>query len=1327
MKLGNTSSGVNPDSRSCSRFSSRIRQQLLVIAIGISLVLFSPVLLAQSGAGSIEGTVTDATKAVIPGASIEVVNQATGVKSETKANGSGDYQVPGLFTGTYVITVTASGMETDQQTFELLAGQKASINFSLKAGSVSQKVEVKADSVQLITTTSATLSSALENSRINQLPMNGRQIISLVGETTPGLTSHYGPGTIANGLMEDSSIEYEADGVPLLNRNFGGPNSMTQSQYPDPDTIQEVHTETANSGAQYATPATAVISTKSGTNSMHGSAFETMRNNGVGIARNRSNLPNFVAPHLVRNEFGASAGGPIMIPHLYDGRNKSFWFFAYERYSQISTSYEPVFVPTAAMRGGDFSGLLSNNVLQQLYDSTTTAPSTNCNGTGVANQFCRAPFGNGVAGSPGDNQIPMSRLDKVSKTLYDMTPLPSNSSNPLVSSNLSVPDPSVFIVPTITFRVDHSLGQKDKAYVRYTSNNQTNLALRNYPKASPATLGADGIPANASGLQNIADAQFAAALNYTHVFSPTFYSETTASQQWFYQYVGGGGFATTNYEAGVFNLPNNFGETGFPVICSSCLMPFGGDQFQYYENQIIFDYDENLTKTVGRHQFHFGGRYRRERLSYLPSRQNDSVTFDATGTSLEDPSTSTPALIAGGTATYGGLPNTGHTEADFFLGDASLYSVTLEPPQGHGHDMEWDFYFQDDYRLTKNLTLNLGLRNTYVPGFWTKGAINTAFDFKNDAFVMSNPTSYYVNNGYTTQAIVNNLQNIGVKFETSSQAGYSSTNTNNVNVFEPRVGFAWQPFGTRIGTVLRGGYGKYAFPTALRSSWQNSFSGFPYVQNYTQNYNSATQSPDGLPNYLVRNPQTVFMGVNDQNVVNSSTINAIVPGFGITALSPNYPPDLAQETSLTIEQPLKGNSALRISWVYTRGTDLDQTYAVNNPYSAFVWEMSTGKAVPQGTASAIGTNQYAATALGPYNNTTYGGMSYYGKTGYSNDNALQVNYQRLFHRGIAYQIFYVWQKAFTGDGTVQTPQDYLSVAGTAPNTTFGPVAGGSSTILPGATPPSRPAGSNSWETWRGLTDFEQYVVNGGNPKQEIEFNGIIDLPFGTGKRFLGNSNRFLNEVVGGFQLAGDGAILSEYFAPISSHWGPTNPIKIYKHGLPIQDCRSGVCINSYEWFNGYLGPSVLPAPLGSCTSKCVNGLPANWVPFSTPINNQYDPTGKTLKYYGTDEVQVTSPTLNGGAPLPVVYSPGPAGNPLFIKTLLPGPINWTVDLSLFKVFPITEKVNLRVNLDAFNAFNVQGYNNPSGTDGTEPVQPGGVGATSHNTPRQLQLTARLTF
>lgn len=1281
---------------------------LALVVLGLSLCC--PNAIAQSGAGSIEGTVTDSTGAVIPGASIRAVNHATNVASSTTSNGAGHYQVPGLFTGTYTLTVTAPGMKTYQQTVQLLVGQNAVINFSLAAGSVSQKVEVKANAVQLVTTNSGTLTSTLESTRIQQLPMNGRLITTLIGETTPGLSGHYGPGTISNGLLEDSSVEYVVDGVPLLNLNFGGPNSTTESQYPDPDSIQQVRVVTTDAGAEFEAPSTSVISTKSGSNRLHGSLFETMRNNAVGIARSRNNPTNFVAPPLVRNEFGASAGGPIVIPHIYDGRDKSFWFFAYERYSQVSTSFEDVRVPSLAMRKGDFSGLINGSgVLQQLYDPDTTQANAQCPVPGTNpiqytnNPYCRTPFPN--------NQIPIGRLNPTTKILYDITPLPTNSDNPSLASNFSAKDPSVIIVPTITFRLDQHFNENNSVFVRYTSNDQTNVALRNYPKQSPATIAGDGIPAGASGFQSINAAQFAAALGFTHVFSPTFFSETNIAQQWFYQYVGGGGADAnpdTNYESQFFHTPNNFGETGFPVICGSCFMPFGGTQYQYYEDQIVFNYAENLTKTVGKHQFLFGGRYRRERLSYLPSRQNDTVAFNGNATGEEDPTT--------GTA-YGGYANTGHTEGSFFLGDAYDYGVTLEPPQGHGHNMEFDGYFQDNYHVSKNLTVNLGFRYSYLPGMWTKNGLATSFDFKNDAFVMTHPTSYYVSHGYTTQAIINNLQKDGVVFETSEQAGFPSTNAENQNEFAPRVGFAWQPFGEKWGTVLRGGYGKFVYPTALRYSWQVAFSGFPYVQGYNQNYDAANQSPDGLPNYTLRNPQTVFMGVNDQKVVDTTTTNAIVPGFTISALDPNYPPDLANETNLTIEQPLKGNSALRVSWVWAHGYDLDQTYEPNNAMSAYVWEMSTGTAVPNGGASTIGTNQYAATALHPYNNVTYGNMNLYTKNGYSNSNELQVNYQRLFHHGFAYQIWYVYAKAMSGDGTVYTPEDYLSVRGTAPNTTMSLLSGGSA-ITPGlTTPPSRPAGVPSWKNWRGLNDFQTYRVNTGLPRHEIEFNGVADLPFGRGKLIGGNVNRFWNLLIGGFQLAGDGSITSQAFQP-AGNWGPTHPFKVYKHNVPIKDCRSGVCKKGYMWFNGYLAPTVLPAPLGTCTKNCVYGLPASYEPDVTPINN----TPGTANY-GNDKVQISAPTL-AKSPVTVDYSPG-QGN-AFTKAVIQGPMNWDVDLSLTKVIPI-KTFSLSLKLDAFNAFNVQGYNNPSTTDGTELVQPGGVGASSHNTPRQLQLTARLSF
>jgi hypothetical protein len=365
--------------------------------------------LAQSGAGTIQGTVTDQTGAVVPSAAVHVVNTATGTVSDTKTNGVGFYSVPGLFAGHYKLTFSAPGMRQLETSVVLEVAQTAVIGASLSLGEVSSKVTVEADTQQLANYENGTVSTELDNARINQLPMNGRNIVTLAGMTTPGLEAG---GTRANGLMS-SGIEYVQDGTPVTNRDAGGPAPQA-----DPDAIQEVKIETSASNAMYATPATAVITTKSGTNNLHGSAFETARNNAIGIARSRSNPSNYVAPRYIRNEFGASVGGPIVIPKLYNGKNKSFFFFAYERYSLISGSYALGHVPTTAERNGDFSGMLnSNGVLLQLYDSQTTAPSSDCNGTGVANPYCRTPYAN--------NQIPSTILSPMAKSLFAITPAPT--------------------------------------------------------------------------------------------------------------------------------------------------------------------------------------------------------------------------------------------------------------------------------------------------------------------------------------------------------------------------------------------------------------------------------------------------------------------------------------------------------------------------------------------------------------------------------------------------------------------------------------------------------------------------------------------------------------------------------------------------------------------------------------------------------------------------------------------------------------------------------------------------------------------------------------
>jgi hypothetical protein len=395
--------------------------------------------------------------------------------------------------------------------------------------------------------------------------------------------------------------------------------------------------------------------------------------------------------------------------------------------------------------------------------------------------------------------------------------------------------------------------------------------------------------------------------------------------------------------------------------------------------------------------------------------------------------------------------------------------------------------------------------------------------------------------------------------------------------------------------------------------------------------------------------------------------------------------------------------------------------------------MAHGVVPPTGGASVIGTaqqNTYSATATGPYNQTLWAsGSSERMKTGWMNYNGLQVNYQRLFHKGFAYQIYYVFSKDLRAGGEVG--QGGVSTVGstTEPYADFpgaeGAVATMTSpygTIGASRVPPPPPAGVPVWANYHALNKFELYSLDNNLPIHHIQFNGIVDIPVGRGKRFLGNANRFVDELVGGYQLAGQGSVLSQAFLGPNTYWGAQSPVQVYKHKYPIVDCSSGVCYNEYLWNNGYISPKFLPAPLGVCTTNCITGVPTSYIPDQTPIDNTPGTT-----YFGDDEVQIQAPGL-GTTAQNIAFDAGPAvGSHAGFHTFLNGPFNWNADASIFKVFPIKESVSLRVNMDAFNVFNHQGYTNPNAVSGIESVQPGVGVATSFNAARQIQLTARLTF
>jgi hypothetical protein len=1217
-------------------------QRITAVAV-LGLVICSSSAIAQSGAGAIQGTVQDSTGAVVAEALIHVVNQKTGRSMDTKSNGAGFYSVPSLFIGNYTLTFSAPGMKKYETSISLQVGQTAVINPLLSAGSVTEKITVNGTAIQLATYDNPTISSVLDNSRINQLPMNGRNLLTLTGLTTPGLE---GGGTRANGNL-GQALEYVQDGVPLSNRNYGGATIL-----PDPDAVQEVRMETANSGAQFATPATGIITTKSGTNQLHGSLFETMRNNYIGIAKARQDPSDLKVPHYIRNEFGGSIGGPIVIPKLYDGKNKSFFFVSFERLSLRSSQSQLLHVPTQAMRDGDFSGLVnSSGQLQVLYDNQTSDPVT----------FQRQPFVN--------NQIPKSRLSPLAKKLYELTPLPSNDANPLVSSNLTAPAITNQTLPTTTFRLDQNFNQNNRAYLRFTSSNYTAL---NPQSGNATSLAAPGFPAGTFGLQQTRSTVYSSALGYTHVFSPTFFSETILSNQWEADSNSGGNDQSIDYRASL-GLPQNFGPNSFQ-IGTNLFNAYVSNRVSFSGSQKITNIDENLTKILGRHQLAFGGRYRYERLGVLPDQTVATTSFNGMGTGQID-------LTSG--KSYKALPNTGDVNADFFLGAASNYNDRLTGTYFHYHDQEFDTYFQDNFHVNSRLTVNLGIRWEVHPAAIEESGQNNGFDIKNKAIVLSRPISELIASGATTQAIITNLQKLGTVFETSQQAGLPKSGVYNSNfTFSPRIGIAYTPFGTEIGTVIRGGYGRYIYPIPLRNYYATQAGNAPYSFGYDQSYTAANQSPDGQPNYLLRAPQTVIAGANSAGVVNTGGTDSILPGIAQMFLNPHFPPNYVTQANVTLEQPLKWNSVLRLTYLHNHGSNLDQYYYLNHHPSDYVYETRTGQLPP--------TGPYASVATGAYDQTLYNGsMVEDNRNGFSNDDSLQLNYQHLYKSGYAFQAFYVYSRAFRAGGNTFRDSSIYPINDYAPG------------LAPISTQSLDP-----WAITQELNRFQNYMLDSAIPEHHVSFNGIVDIPIGRGKRFFGNVNRFVNELIGGFQIAGDGNIVSQYFKPSATNWGQTNPLHVYKHARKVNDCRSGVCHPAYQYFNGFLSPLIVNA-----SKKGITGIPSDYQPYQSPINMTQGNSN-----YLTNNVPVT---LANGKTVNTAYSPGPGLNP-FSKTFLSGPFNYTVDLSLFKVFPITERVNLRVNVDAFNALNVQGYNNP-GSDGIESL------LSSHNIPRQVQFTARLTF
>jgi hypothetical protein len=1210
------------------------------------------VALAQTGTGNIQGTVKDAVGAVVPKVKVTVVHTATTRQYTSETNDVGFYLLPALQSGAYQITVESPGMETWKGELTLVSGQSAEVNPVLKPGATATSITVAGDVTPLITTNSPTVSTVVERERIEQLPINGRFITTLLYMTTPGVES----GSVPRVYGLRYATELLQDGAVLENREW----QSIPARPPGLDTIAEFRSETNNSSAKLNRPGTFMLTTRSGTNEWHGSVFETARNSGLGVARQRQDY-FLKPPHLVRNEFGASLGGPVQIPKVYNGTNRTFFFFAYEGYQLRSASTRNIAVPTQAFRQGDFSNLVDGQARRfTIYDPQTTDSRT----------WTRQPF-------PG-NVIPMSRQSPLAKYLYSVTPLPTQNDNPLVTSNWFGTGFDNTRQHTETVRVDHKINDSNHLFFRY-SHSPGNTARTSDPYGgSPTTLDQR---ANAYIDDQVNDSGIA---NWTHTFSPTFFSETLVTVARDYRgqlpFTGGEEIAST------LGLPNPFNGIGFPRLPYSMSATTGVGMA--YDSSInptinygkIYNVDQNFTKVYGRHEFQFGVRFRYEQLETLNDQQISQGELDYNNvaqTALYDPTS--------GTA-YGATPFTGHTAANFFMG-LGTYQARFNRSWYRPRVQERSAYFQDNFKLNSRLTLNLGLRYEYNSPVNERDDTIFGFDEKQKAVILGRSLEDLAEMKNVLPAVVDAYKRLGLKTTTPEQVGLpSSLVYSNLWDFGPRAGFAYRLGSTQKATVIRGGYSIFAYPESLRLFAGNTQNTLPGQGNVSNNPNAAEQSPDGLPNYLLRSVPTIVAGVNSSNALDATKVTGITRGSGnMYYLDPHQPTARAHEWNLLLEREILANTVVKVGYIGTHGARMSQWLTYNDASPAYVWYTTTGQPFP--------TGEYANVARRPFDQELYGIIQRYQKTGWSNFNGVQLEFEHRYSKGYAFQVFYVMSNALrtAGDGW---RDDILRPA---------------SYYLPGAAP----ADDNA----RNRLLF--YRRDTGIPKHRVNWNFLADLPFGKGKPIGANANRLVNTLIGGWQIAGNGTLTSRYIQLPTTYWGPINGAQTYGKQYPVQDCRSGVCYDGWLNWNGYIPANRINSVDANGKPNGVMGVPDNYVPFQTPIiptpKNGGSSSDPNFPFYETNTVFVP---LKDGTLQRTTLDTGlhPLQN-----QFLTGPMIWNMAASAFKTVPLTERVFLRVNVDFLNnVFNMPGTTLPT---------PDGVitNRTSANSPRVLQLTMRLTW
>ena len=761
--------------------TAKIVWRAFVCAVALSL---SPSLYGQA-TGSFFGTVSDSTGSVIAGAKVMITAQDTGISRNGATDATGHYLIPLLAVGNYSIRVQMQGFQEAKQTnVRLQVDEHRELDFTLAPASVSEKVEVTATEVA-VQTSNPTLGQVITSQEVAQLPLNGRDFVQLA-TLTPGTTQETNPHSFFNG---GGSSEVSTRGSYSL--SVGGSRASTTDWLldgndnneltaggiailPSIDAIQEFKVLTFNYSAEYGTRAgpTVLVTTKSGTNQLHGTAFEFLRNT------NLDARSYFAASRekFNQNQFGASLGGPII-------KDKTFFFADYQgkRLRQGKNFFGQV--PTAAMRQGDFSEPFAG--VSQLYNPFSTRT--------VGNQVVRDPFMCDSTGSPLPvvnglqangipcNKIPQSLINPIAQQMINLYPLP-NVPGTLLGDFINAPVHKLN-EDEFDVRVDHNISAKDSLFARFSYDEATSFL----PGGAPAFAEQDPF----SSSQNITNHGRNAALSETHIFSPNTVNQANVGYNRIFNYIQSFGNGTC--EAKKLGIPGaNLGGISCGLTTTSVGGGFWGlgdrgfAPFQGGTN--IFDVSDSFDMIRGKHNIRVGGEVRANQMNVLTNAFQDGFwVFTNSWTN---------SVMALGPGFYAAAGNGGNNMADFLLGlpDLALHDQTFE---GATTGRRWKLfrpYVQDDWRVTTNLTLNLGVAWAFVTPITEVANRQSNFDFATGRFLIP---------GRTSDA------RVGIQMDTRA--------------VEPRIGLAWKPFGSQK-TAIRAGYGMFhdsSWNQGAQGLWEN--------------------------------------------------------------------------------------------------------------------------------------------------------------------------------------------------------------------------------------------------------------------------------------------------------------------------------------------------------------------------------------------------------------------------------------------------------------------------------------------------------------------------